>query len=151
MRVPAIAWWPGRIAGGRVEREVASTLDMLPTIARLAGAELPRDRTIDGIDIGPLLFDTGKPQRPPFFYYRGTRLFAVRHGDFKAHFLTQSAYGQDAHVVRDPPLLYQVRVDPSEAHDVAAEHPEAVATLRAIAAEHLQTVVPVPNQLVETR
>ncbi|MFM8250614.1 MAG: sulfatase [Planctomycetota bacterium] len=151
MRVPAIAWWPGRIAGGRVEREVASTLDIFPTLARLAGAELPRDRVLDGVDIQQLLLDAGKPSREPFFYYRGTRLFAVRQGDFKAHFLTQNAYGQPKHVVQDPPLLYQLRVDPSEVHNVAAEHSQVVAELLAAAEKHSKTVEPVPSQLVETK
>ena len=150
MRVPGIAWWPGRIAAGTVQREMASTLDLFPTVAALAGAALPADRPIDGLDIRPLLFGTGPVHREAFFYYRGTRLFAARRGDFKAHFRTQDAYGAPRHVDHDPPLLYHLGIDPGESHDVAGEHSDVIRDIAAAVAAHTKTVVPVASQLVET-
>src|SRR5207247_962243 len=55
MRVPGIAWWPGRIPAGKVCHEMATSMDLLPTIAMFAQAEVPKDRVIDGMNIAPLL------------------------------------------------------------------------------------------------
>ena len=51
MRVPTLAWWPGQVPAGSVCDEIASTMDFLPTFVRLAGAEIPDDRIIDGKDM----------------------------------------------------------------------------------------------------
>src|SRR5690606_22325783 len=56
MRVPAIAWWPGRIAPNGTTSELATTMDLFATSLALAGAPLPADRPIDGVDLRPLLF-----------------------------------------------------------------------------------------------
>lgn len=58
VREPAVAFWPGHIAPG-VTHELASSLDLLPTLASLAGAPLP-NVTLDGVDLSPLLLGTGK-------------------------------------------------------------------------------------------
>ena len=94
MREPGIAWWPGKIPAGKVCHEIATTMDLLPTIARFAGVEAPQDREMDGVDIAPLLMDAGTTvNREVFCYYRGTELFAARLGRWKAHFFTQAGYG----------------------------------------------------------
>ena len=54
MRVPTVAWWPGRIPAGSVTHEIAATIDILPTFARLAGGRVPGDRVIDGRNIESL-------------------------------------------------------------------------------------------------
>src|SRR6185295_4489016 len=72
MREPGIAWWPGHIPAGKVCHELACTMDLLPTAAHLAGAELPKDRDFAGIDITPLLTGNGTVERDVFCYYRGT-------------------------------------------------------------------------------
>jgi arylsulfatase A len=59
LREPCIMRWPGRIPAGTACRELAATMDLLPTFANLAGAELPSDRIIDGRDIWPLM--SGQP------------------------------------------------------------------------------------------
>ena len=59
MREPALFWWPGKILPG-VVRQMGSTLDVLPTVARLAGAAVPSDRPIDGYDLSGVLFGEGK-------------------------------------------------------------------------------------------
>ena len=78
MREPALAWWPGTISAGTVATELGSTMDLYTTSAALAKAELPNDRIIDGVDLSALLKGTGPSQRDNMFYYRGTRLMAVR-------------------------------------------------------------------------
>ena len=146
MRVPAIFWWPGTIPSA-VVMEIGSTLDLLPTIAALAGPGLPADRVLDGYDLGPVLRGATPGPRQTMFYYRGPALYAVRHGSFKAHFVTRPEYGSDPAVSHDPPLLYDLDVDPAEKFDVAARHGDVVATIQRIAAEHRKTVQPAESQL----
>ncbi len=148
MRVPGIFWWPGRIRPG-VQREMATTMDLLPTLLELAGARPPKDRTLDGTSIVPLLFGTGTPGPRPFFFYDGTLLLAVRKGPWKAHVITRPGYGPErANPKRhDPPLLFHLEHDPSEARDVARDHPDVVADLLAEIDRHRAGVKPVPSQV----
>ena len=160
MRVPTIVRWPGKLKNGTV-RDMATTLDLLPTFCSLSGTSLPNDRQLDGYDISPLLMGTGKSNRDVVFYYRDTQPFAVRVGDYKAHFVTQNEYGtQTAQFITNPPtiinneatvletpLLYNVNVDPSERFDLAAKHPEIIDTIRKVLEEHKRGIIPVVNQL----
>ena len=130
MREPAIARWPKTIPAGRTTTELASTLDLLATIGALVGVELPSDRTLDSLDISPVLLGRGKSPRQSMLYYRGRRLMAVRSGPWKAHFMTQDGYGQKDPETHDPPLLFHLENDPSEKLDVAQEHPAVVAAIR---------------------
>jgi arylsulfatase A-like enzyme len=150
MREPAIARWPGKIAAGVVQHEVATTMDLFVTLTKLAGAAPPGDRPIDGIDIAPLLFGNGKVERPPFFYYRGSQLYAVRMGPWKAHLITRAAYGRDTPAPHDPPLLYHLGRDPGERFDMAAEQPVVIAEIMKVVAEHRAAMQPAPSQLIET-
>lgn len=151
MRVPGLFVWPGHIPEGTVQRQLASTMDVFATVAKVAGAQLPRDRSIDGQDISPLLFQKdATPEHTPFFYYRGSRLFAVRMGEWKAHFITQSGYGGDAAVLHDVPLLFHLGEDPGERWNRADKHPEILASMREAVSRHQEGITPVPSQLVET-
>jgi len=146
MREPTIFWWPGKIQP-RVVRDMGSTLDLLPTCVKLAGAQLPSDRVIDGVDISAALFGTAPSPRETMFYYRGATLYAVRSGPFKAHFITKPAYGRGKREDHDPPLLFHLGEDPSEKSNVAAEHPEVIAKIREIVKAHQKTLQPVESQL----
>jgi arylsulfatase A len=148
MREPAIFWWPGTIPPG-VARDIGTTLDLLPTVAALAGVRPPADRVLDGYDLGAVLRGGARSPRQDVFYYRGPRLYALRHGAYKAHFFTQSEYGGEPEAAHDPPLLYDLDQDPGERYDVAARHPEVVAEIRRIAAEHAKTLRPVENQIAK--
>jgi len=148
MRVPGIAWWPGRIRPA-VSDAVLTTMDLLPTVAKLAGAELPKDRPYDGKDASPVLFEGRGIERDVFCYYRGETLFAARLGDWKAHFITQGSYGDPKPVKHDRPLLYNLAVDPSEAHEISADHPDVVARLQAAVERHRATITPVRSQLID--
>lgn len=148
MRVPCVMWWPGRIPAGSVVREIGSTLDILPTAARLTGAELPQDRVLDGFDISPAMFGTGPSPRNHMFFYRGTRLYAVRLGPYKAHFITEEPYGADTNrQVHEPPLLFQLEIDPGERWNIASAHPEVIAEIRELVARHQAELKPGEPQL----
>jgi len=153
MRVPGLFWWPGTIQPG-VVTGLGATLDLLPTIAALTGAALPTDRTLDGVDLsGVLRAPRGAPAtlrespRGELFYYRGSTLYAVRAGSFKAHLVTRSEYGGEPPVTHDPWLLYNVDHDPSERHELGARHPEVLARLRDVVAGHRAGMQPQPSLL----
>jgi arylsulfatase A-like enzyme len=120
MRVPCVMWGPGRIPAGATCGEVASTIDLLPTFAALAGGKPPADRAIDGRDIRALLFgESGaKSPREAFFFHDGNgALRAVRSGRWKLHVSPRIA-------------LYDLGAEIGEQTDVAAAHPDAVGRLR---------------------
>ena len=146
MRVPAIAWWPGRIAPRGVTSALATTMDLFATALTLAGAPLPSDRPLDGTDLSPILFGTGRSARETVYFYRGSFLFAVRHGAHKAHFITQPAYGPDKPVKHETPELYHLAIDPSEKFNLAAKHPEVLATIARVVEQHKAGLTLAPSQ-----
>jgi arylsulfatase A len=127
VRVPAIAWWPGKVPAGTQTDAVLGMFDVLPTFAALAGGKVPADRAIDGRDAWPHLAGAAdaKPAHETFYYYRGLRLEAVRHGDWKLHVVNPAAKA-DAKDTGFTPRLYNLKTDIGEATDVAAAHPEVV-------------------------
>ena len=147
MREPTVFWGPGIVKPGIVT-QLGTTMDLLPTACALAGVTPPVDRLLDGYDLSATLRgdDAGHP-RDTVFYYRGTRVFAIRNGPYKAHFITRSEYGSDKPVTHNPPLLYHLEHDPSEKYNIAADHPEVIARIQQIAREHAETIETVPNQL----
>ena len=143
MRVPCVMWWPGKIPAGSVCNELASTIDILPTIAGLTGAPLS-DRRIDGLDIWPLMSGRSGAKTPheAFYYYYSTNLQAVRSGRWKLHF------AHDYGMVAEPGgggkpgkrgtgkialSLFDLKKDEGETTNVAAEHPEIVDRLKKLA------------------
>jgi arylsulfatase A-like enzyme len=145
VREPCIVRWPGKIPAGRVCREPAMTIDVLPTLARLAGAELPAHK-IDGLDIWPLLVGQEGARSPheAFYFYWNRELQAVRSVNWKLHLphkyptLAGKPGGQGgrpvATVQTDTPLaLYDLARDVGESTNVAAEHPDVVARLKTLA------------------
>ncbi len=85
IRVPMIARWPGKIPPGRVSHEPAGTIDLLPTVLKLAGADVPDDRVIDGRDILPLLTSDAASPHEALFAMSGPNLLTVRSGRWKLH------------------------------------------------------------------
>ncbi|MBN9117665.1 MAG: sulfatase [Planctomycetes bacterium] len=86
VRVPGVARWPGKVPAKRVCDEPLMTIDLLPTLCKLAGAELP-ELPIDGKDVGPVLFGGANARCPhdAYFFYAGDELHAVRSGKWKLH------------------------------------------------------------------
>jgi len=147
VRVPAIAWAPGRIAPGQTQMGIATTMDMLPTLCALAGVQPPQDRVIDGQDITAVLAgqapDHDAPERE-FYYYQHRQLRAVRSGPWKLHlpYSGKIEPGQPdwdwqidpADTIAIPsPMLINLEEDISERFDVAKNHPEIVERLMALA------------------
>lgn len=141
LRVPCIMWAPGNIPAGTVCSEIASTLDMLPTIAKLAGGKIPTDRVIDGHDIRNLIHENDGATSPTdaFYYYQRTQLQAVRSGPWKLHVpkkadSTWNRYSKPEDVFDiTSPLLYNLENDIGETTDVSAQHPRVVDRLLQIA------------------
>jgi len=136
MREPCIAWWPGKVPAGTSCGEVAATMDVLPTFAKLAGAKVPDDRIIDGKDISPLLFGREGAKSPHATYF--FRNAAVRAGKWKLHLS-----GRDT-VKKRPdqvfPALYDLSTDIGEDHNVAAENPQLVERLTKLILEHREEI-----------
>ncbi|QDU27074.1 Arylsulfatase [Anatilimnocola aggregata] len=146
MRVPGIAWMPGRIKPS-VTSQRAGTLDLLPSALAIAGAPLPDKVPLDGVDLAPLLFAAQPLVERPYFYYRGDQIFACRLGEWKAHFKTQTGYGQPQAETHDPPLLFHLGRDASEKRNVAAAHADVLAEIQQAVKLHQSTIVPGVPQL----
>ena len=147
MREPAIAWWPGKIAPGSTSDDVVSTMDIFATAAALSGAKLPSDRELDCYDLAPVFTGKGPCGREAYFFYRGFQLMAVRLGPWKAHFATQTGYGQPMPERHETPQLYNLDIDPSERFNVAAQHADIIEKIQAIAAAHSAKMKPAKSQL----
>jgi arylsulfatase A len=128
IRVPLIAYWPGKITGGQKSAYVGAFCDVLPTLCDVAHAVIPND--IDGISFAPTLFG-GKQTEHDYLYWEFPgydEQQVVRSGKWKAI---------RSHVdVDDPPWeLYDLTSDIGESRDVAAEHPDVVERLAKDAVE----------------
>jgi arylsulfatase len=149
VRVPCIMRWPGRIPAGTTCDTMLMTIDLFPTIAHLAGAELPKHK-IDGLDVWPIL--AGKPgARNPhdfyLFYYENNQLQAVSTGDGRWKLQLPHTYrtlaehpgghGGDPAKYESKtivePELYELATDIGERQNVAANHPDVVGRLLAVA------------------
>lgn len=142
MREPCIMRWPGRIAAGSVCSELTTTMDILPTFARLAGAGLPK-RRIDGKDIRALMFGEPGAKSPckAFFYYRSGELQAVRSGRWKLHLphkyrtLGSAEGGKGGKSVgyKEGEVgfeLFDLQNDIGETRNLAEEEPDVVGRLK---------------------
>ncbi|MCP3903628.1 MAG: sulfatase [Planctomycetes bacterium] len=129
IRVPLIVRWPGRVKAGSVSDVPVSSIDLLPTVGAAVGAELPVGHRIDGVDLGPLLAETGTLERDtlcwhyPHYWWGGrvTPYSIIRRGDWKLIRWYETG-------VRE---LFDLATDPGEASDVAPEHRALVAELDA--------------------
>jgi len=118
LRVPFIARWPGRIAAGRVSNEMLHVTDLFTTLARLAGAQVPADRPIDGIDQLPfLLGERERSAREGFLFYIKNDLRAVKWRDWKLHFYWEPEVNEGKGKLESP-YLFNVTRDPKEEMDV---------------------------------
>ena len=136
-RVPTIVWQPGKVPAGTVCSELATTMDLLPTFAALAGSKKPFKNKIDGHSIVSQLFDD-QPAKSPyevFYYYQQKQLQAVRSGPWKL-FLAINQAARHPHLKpKEPPkeLLFNVVNDVACKHNVAEQNPEIVKRLKRLA------------------
>ena len=141
LRVPCIIRAPGKVPEGKTSDKVLATIDLLPTIANIAGANLPNDRVIDGLDISKLIHGKSTELERPFFYYQHNELRAVRKGKWKLHLPHQPESGTvgykswprhsapEDRILFSKHVLYNLENDIGESINVAAKNPEVVAEL----------------------
>lgn len=144
-RVPAIATWPGQIPEGAVTEKVATSMDLMPTIARLSGAKIPEEKVIDGYDIWPILSGQADAESPyndnPLYFYLDDNLQAVRLGPWKLHIphnylgVEKAGSGGDVGEYKAGKIglsLYNLEEDPGETQNVAQENLKIVEQLRGL-------------------
>ncbi|WP_209402332.1 sulfatase [Pseudozobellia sp. WGM2] len=149
MREPTLFWGPGQIKPGTI-MDIGSTMDLFTTFSKIAGVEIPKDRVIDGVDLSPTLFKREESPRKNMFYYRGTEIYAVRSENYKAHFVTQGAYGQfGEREEHDPPLLYNLGEDPSEQFNIAEKHPDVLESINELIDQHRSKLIKGKDQLAD--
>jgi len=141
---PTLARWPGKIPAGSTCRELCGTIDILPTFAKLAGSQAPQDHIIDGRDIWPLMSGQPGAKTPheAFYYYWAYGLEAVRSGPWKLHlpheYNSLAGEGRDGQPgpykkLKTDQALYNLADDVGEQKDVAAQNPQVIEQLLAIA------------------
>lgn len=138
VRVPFVARWPGTIPADATCAEPVTVMDLLPTLADLAGAGIPGDRVIDGRNIWPLL--SGNPlARSPhdaLFYLRGRGVQAIREGHWKYRVATEKLSRRkqsseaDDRTRQARETLVNLQADPGELNNIIDQHPDTAARLK---------------------
>jgi len=137
MRVPCIAWAPGRVRAGITSNALAATIDILPTVAEFIGAELPEQLHLDGASLLPLL--TGREETGPhdaIIYWRR----AIGVGKWKLH--TKIRIKDDSYPTPTAPALYDLQADIDETHDLSDVRPDVVSDLE----KRLDTAISAMNE-----
>ena len=124
MRVPTLAWWPGTIPPASTTNQIAATIDILPTLANLTDAEVPKDRVIDGRDITDILLakpGANSPHDVLFYEIEG-----VRKGRWKLV------------LVKEKYELYDLETDIGEKNNLAEKFPQKLNELKGLLDKHKQ-------------
>ena len=135
-KVPAIFWWPNTIKKGTIS-ELGSTLDFYNTFIAISAIDAKSSLAEDSHDLSPVLFTKAPSPRSDFFYFssfvppRGT-IYAVRKGDWKAHFFTslEPEFSNPKYIIKnDNPMLYNLKDDPGESTDLSKQFPNILESL----------------------
>jgi arylsulfatase A-like enzyme len=139
MRVPFIIRWPGKIPANTVSSEMALSMDLHPTLAKLVGAEAPAG--VDGLNIMDLWTTIGaKSPHDYFFYVNGDKeSLAVRYKDWKYHRRERPHVDKTTHQAKSP-TLYNLKNDIGESTNVIREHPEIAEQLDKALEQHLRWI-----------
>lgn len=126
-KVPAIAWWPGKIAASSQNASPLISLDVMPTMLALAGLDTrEQSERLDGADISPLLLGGGNLEQRPLYWASlsnsGARSEAMRDGEWKL--VVNHPKAKPGSFENEKIELYQLTQDPSEKHNVAKSNPE---------------------------
>ena len=137
-RVPGIFWGAG--IKPAVIDGLGSTMDIFPTLLEMSNSTAIDDRIIDGVSLKNTLTKLEPSKREKIFYYRSREIYAVRYGEFKAHYITQGVYnyppGSNEKIILEKPLLYNLNIDPSEKYNIADNHPDVLAQIDKIVEMH---------------
>jgi arylsulfatase A len=139
-RVPTVFWAPGIVNPGVIS-DLGSTLDLLPTIASMAGADIPTDRKIDGYNLSEVLTEKAKSPRKDFYYWAFAELHAYRNEKYKIHVKQREPinYGRPT-INLDAAELYDLRADISEKYNVADQFPKVISQMKKQMQWHLKDV-----------
>ena len=158
-RVPFIVHWKGEISPGTSDALITS-LDLYPSLAAIAGAKIPKDRIIDGIDLSDLILGKTKTsKRKEFFYYLCNTLEAARVGDWKLHVAKPKVSRETEDVTRDASVipkpvidddvevreLYNLRDDPGETNNLYDEYPDTAAMEQLVDKAYIRAGLPEPE------
>lgn len=156
-RVPAIAWWPGKIEANAISDALGISIDVMPTVLSIAGIQKPDDLNLDGIDVSPVLFDSSAtlPERTLFWAglsNSGRRSEAVRQGPWKL--VVQHPDAPEGTYENESAELYNLDEDLAESNNLAARMPNRVETmlsaLHTWLADTKGTRTPQPGSWLET-
>jgi len=143
-RAPCLVRWPGKVPAGKVSNEMVHLVDIFPTLAKVAGAEVPGDRQIDGMDMGDfLLGDAEESGRNTVLCIQGNRLQAIKWRQWKAHLFQQDGFLSTWSPL-NMPRLYNLEWDPREEHEIDFPHGWTVHPMAAAAGVFLQSLAMEP-------
>ena len=130
MRVPTLAWWPGKIKAGSVSHEIMATIDLLPTIANLTGQKIPQDRIIDGYNVSNILLGKNKAKSPheTLFYEKD----GIRQGKWK---LVRYRVKADRFTE-----LYDLEKDLGERKNLSKQYPQKVKVMTEMLDAHVEKI-----------
>lgn len=130
-RVPAIAWWPGKIKAGTSSNIPAISIDVMPTLLSLAKVKVPEDRPLDGVDLSPVLLKQQTVAKRPLFWAslsnNGRRSEAMRHGPWKL--VVQHPKAKPGTFENEKIELYRLDLDPGEQKNRVKQEPEQAAAM----------------------
>ncbi len=144
IRTPCIIRWPGRIPAGRVSNEIVHEVDLFPTFAAAAGATMPADRAIDGVNQLPFLEGKqAKSNRESVLFFTNNDVRAVKWHDWKFHY----TYQPEAGAPPVPPLmrLFNLLSDPKEETDIKDGNPWAQGVMDKLVADFKATTARYPH------
>jgi arylsulfatase A len=150
-RVPTVAYWPGKIKAGTVYEDLASQLDLYPTIISLTGSQKTQTKKpLDGEDLSPVLFGTGKRKGQEFAYYSNGIIEAFRRGDWKIR-LPQSDVKLSGFTIvpATDTLLFNLKTDIGERNNLLKSSPEKAKELLAALTAYKAKIGDTPAALVQ--
>ena len=140
LRVPFIVRWPGRVPAARVSNEIVHVVDLYTTIARIAGATLPNDRPIDGVDQSNFFFgNSEKSAREGFVYYIKDELRAAKWREWKMHMVWETEPNTGP-IHLETPWVFNLTQDPKEETDVGTQYNWARRPLRVLIQDFQQSL-----------
>ena len=140
LRVPFILRWPGRVPAARVSNEIVHVVDLYTTIARIAGATLPNDRPIDGVDQSNFFFgNSEKSAREGFVYYIKDELRAAKWREWKMHMVWETEPNTGP-IHLETPWVFNLTQDPKEETDVGTQYNWARRPLRVLIQDFQQSL-----------
>ncbi len=121
LRAPFLARWPGRISAGGVSNEIVHVVDLLPTLGRVAGYDVPGDRIIDGVDqFDFFVGEQEKSNREGFIVYNNDDVYGYKWRNWKMHLIELDNMNSEPKPL-NVPRVYNLTTDPKEEYNMSSE------------------------------